>query len=175
MRALPSRWALLALALSLAACRKRAPADATPPLPSPWSVPPKLPVDRLAPGELAEGPDKAFGLPLPRVMRAKARFDDVLFASADAPSDQVANYVRARVTAERVETGPVKTVFERAVVRGQPGVELSIEVISRGGATELQVRNLSLVKALEGLTEEERWRAAGLKPDGTPLDPTRLH
>jgi hypothetical protein len=128
----------------------------------------------MLPGELAEGTFKAFGLPLPRVMVARARFDDILFASGDVPSDQVANYIRARVTAEKVETGPVKTVFSRATVRGQPDVQLSIEVISHGGSTELQVRNLSLIKPLEGLTDEERWRAAGLKPDGTPLDPTRL-
>jgi hypothetical protein len=168
--------ALLAVALLAGGCRPGQPSDPAP-APSPWSAAamPKVPVDHMLPGELAEGTDKAFGLPLPRVMVPRARFNDVLFASAEVPSDRVANFVRARVTADKVETGPVKTVFSNATVRGQPGVTLSIEVISHGGSTELQVRNLSLVKPLQGLTEEERWRAAGFKPDGTPLDPTRFH
>ena len=91
------------------------------------------------------------------------------------PPHRIANYVRQHVAADKVETGPVKTVFSRATVRGQPGVELAIQVTSRGNSTELQVRNLSLVKPTSGQSEEERWRAAGLRPDGTPLDVTHLH
>ena len=104
----------------------------------------------------------------------RARFDDVIFIAGDVPPHRVANYVRQRVVADKVETGPVKTVFPRATVRGQPGVELAIQVVARGAASELQVRNLSLVKPTPGLSEEERWRAAGFKPDGTLLDPTHL-
>jgi hypothetical protein len=107
-------------------------------------------------------------------MKVSARFDDVVFVAGDVPPHRVANYVRQRVVADKVETGPVKTLFPRATLRGQPGVELSILVAPRGSATELQVRNLSLVKTPPGLTEEERWRAAGFKSDGTLLDPTHL-
>ena len=52
------------------------------------------------------------------------------------PSDQVANYVRARVVplAEKVETGPVKTVFSRADgARPARTSSSAIEVLSRGG------------------------------------------
>jgi hypothetical protein len=108
-------------------------------------------------------------------MKVRARFDDVIFVEGDVPAHRVANYVRQRVTSDKVETGPVKTIFPRASVRGQPGVELTILVTPKGDATELQVRNLSLVKSTPGLTEDERWRAAGFKPDGTLLDPTHLH
>jgi hypothetical protein len=129
----------------------------------------------VLPGELAEGTEKAFGLTLPRIVVVRARFEDVVFGMADVSPDKVANYVRQRVTANKVETGPVKTVFSRATVREKPGVELDIEVLSRGGVTELQVRNLSLWKTPAGLTDEERWRAAGFKADGTPLDTKHLH
>ncbi len=132
------------------------------------------PVDRTLPGELAEGPDKAWGLVLPRVLVVRARLDDMIYADGEVSPDRVANYIRAHVSSDKVETGPAKTVFPRAVVRGQPGVELAIEVINRGGSSEVQIHNLSLVKMTPGLTEEQRWRAAGLKPDGTPLDPTHL-
>jgi hypothetical protein len=172
----PPRAPLLALALALSAdgCRAR---RAPPPLevPGPPPVSAEIPVDRTLPGELAEGTEKAFGLTLPRIVLVRARFDDVVFGMAEVSPDKVANYVRQRVSANRVETGPVKTVFSRATVRGQPGVEIDIEVLSRGGSTELQVRNLSLWKTSPGLTDEERWRAAGFKPDGTPLDTTHLH
>lgn len=166
----------IALALSLVGggCRARSqPAELEVPGPPP-PAPAPVPVDRVLPGELAEGTEKAFGLPLPRVMIVRARFDDALFGMADVPPDTLANYIRQRVSANKVETGPVKTVFSRATVRGQPGVQLDIEVFSHGGSTELQVHNLSLWKTPAGLTDEERWRAAGLKPDGTPLDPTHL-
>ncbi len=161
----------LALAvLSGSACRRRrdpaeleVPAASAPPASS-------LPVDRALPGELAEGTERAFGLPLPRALVVRGRFPDMVFGVTDAAPDRVANFIRERVSADKVETGPTKTLFPRAIVRGQPGVELAIEVLSRAGATEVQVRNLSAVKMTPGLTEEERWKKAGLKPDGTPLD-----
>jgi hypothetical protein len=166
--------AAAALALAASGCRKREPVELS--IPAPSARPSaQAPVDHLLPGELAEGSEKAFGLPLPRLVTVRGRFSDTVFGVGEVPPDQLANYVRQRVSAEKVETGPVKTVFSRATVRGQPGVELSIQVLSRGSTTELQVKNLSLVKGTPGLTDEERWRAAGLKPDGTLLDPTHLH
>jgi len=132
------------------------------------------PVDRVTPGELAEGTERAFGLPLPRVMVVRGRFVDSFVGEIDQPPARVANFIRQRVSADRVVTGPSKTVFPRAIVLGQPGVELAIQVIGHGGSTELRIDNLSLVKMTPGLTEEERWRRAGLKPDGTLLDPTHL-
>jgi hypothetical protein len=172
----PSPALVLAFFLLLAAgCRRRsqpAELEVPPPAPKP-SAPP--PVDRLLPGELAEGSEKAFGLALPRVASVRGRFADVVFAGADVAPDRVANYVRQRVTAEKVETGPAKTVFSHATVQGQPGVELDIEVLSHGGYTELHVRKLSTTRAPEGMSDAARWRAAGFNPDGTPLDPTHLH
>lgn len=168
----------LALAAGMAAalgCRARhEPAELEVPAPPP-PVSSPLPIDRALPGELAEGNEKAFGLTLPRVMVVRGRFDDTVIGFAEVSPDRVANYVRQHVSADKVETGPVKTLFSRAVVRGQPGVELAIQVLSRGGSTELQVKNLSLVQMTPGLTDEQRWRAAGLRPDGTLLDPTHLH
>jgi hypothetical protein len=107
-------------------------------------------------------------------MTVRGRYPDVVYLVGTVPGDRVANYVRQRVSIEKVETGPVKTLFPRATVRGQPGVELSIVVLARGATTEVQVRNLSLVKPVPGLSEEERWRAAGFNPDGTLSDPTHL-
>ncbi len=142
-------------------------------VPAPPPLPPPLPVDRSLPGELAEGPEKAFGLTLPRVVAVRARFEDVVVGWAEVSSDRVANYVRQRVSAEKVETGPAKTVFTHALGGGKPGVELAIEVVAHGGSTEVQVRNLPMRLTPPGLSDDERWRAAGFKPDGKPIDPPR--
>ena len=166
----------LSLLVAVSGCRRHAdPAELEVPGPRPAPAPSAHAVDRLLPGELAEGSETAFGLALPRVAVVRARFDDLVFAGVDVPPHRVANYVRQRVTAENVETGPGKTVFSRAVVRGQPGVELTIEVLTRAGNTELQVRKLPTTRAPGGMSDADRWRAAGFNPDGTPLDPTHLH
>ena len=170
------RALLLALCATVIApgCRqKRAPAEIEVPAPT-APAPLPVPVDRTLPDELAEGAEKAFGFPIPRRMIVRGRYPDTVYAAGEVPADKVANYVRQHVAAEKVETGPVKTLFPRAVVRGQPGVAVAIEVTSRGSVTELQVRNVTPVVPAPGLTDEERWRAAGFKPDGTPLDPDHL-
>src|SRR5262249_61034028 len=74
----PDRSTCLALFLAgalLAGCRgKRQPTELEVPAPSPPPSAP-VPVDRALPDELAEGSEKAFGLPLPRLMTVRAPFD----------------------------------------------------------------------------------------------------
>ena len=166
----------LVLDLSLGCRAKRGPEDEHVQPPAPPVVAPTVvvPVDRALPGELAEGTERAFGLALPRVMVIRGSFDDVVFARGEAAADQVANYVRQRVTAEKVETGPTKTLFSRAIVKAQPGPLVSIEVLSQGGVTEMQVHDVTPKKVREGQDADERWRELGFRPDGTPLDPTHL-
>jgi hypothetical protein len=158
-------------------CRaRRGPEDEHVQPPSPPTAAPSVvvPVDRALPGELAEGTELAFGLPLPRVMKIRGSFDDVLFAWGPVPSDQVANYVRQRLLAEKVETGAAKTLFSRATVKARPGLLLAVEVLAHGGETELQVRNVTPKPTKQGQDPDERWRELGFKPDGTPLDPEHL-
>lgn len=168
-------------ALHAASCRRRRPTvdeHAPPPPPAATSAraeeePP--PVDRALPDELAEGTARAFGFPLPRVMNVKGRFDDVVFASGSAAPDMVANYVRRRVIADKILTGPEKTIFTRASLKTNPGALMTISVVSNGNVTELEVREIKPKPAKEGLSPEDRWRELGFRPDGTPLDPTQLH
>ena len=169
----PALLALLVLiALAAPGCRKKT--EDPPPPPATTASAPRPPVDAVRPGEIAEGTELAFGLPIPRRMRVRSRFPDAIFAAGDLPPERLSNYVRERVIAESVETGPAKTVFTRATVKSAPQRMLRIEVVSRPGATELVVRDQTRPQAEEGLSEEERWRRKGLKPDGSPLDPTRL-
>ncbi len=171
-RALFALFVLLALG-----CGKRS-ASPTKPLPSAsaaGSTALPLPADHALPGEIAEGDERAFGLPLPRRMAVTARFPDAVFAAGELAPEAVANYVRQRVIAAQIETGPAKTVFLRATTRSDPGRLLRIDVIGRsGGAAELFVRDETPPQVREGQSPAERWRALGFAPDGTPLDPTHL-
>ncbi len=173
IRTLLSLGALMAtLAQGAIGCRREAesvPVPASAPAP-----PPAPPIDRVLPGELVEGPEDAFGLPIPRRMSVKARFPDAVFATGDLAAEQVASYVRRRVAAARVETGPARTVFAEAALSRAPSRPLRIEVIARGSETTLVVRDETRPPAKEGLSEEQRWRELGLTPKGAPLDPTRL-
>ncbi|AUX41041.1 hypothetical protein SOCE26_024460 [Sorangium cellulosum] len=169
--------ALAALAACAAplplACRSGA--DAPAPAPPASEVPaPKPPVDQALPGELAEGIEQAFGFPIPRRMKVRARFPDAVFAIGEIPAERVANYVRARVLAGSVETGPAKTIFAQATVKAAPQRRIRIEVVSRAHVSELVVRDETRPPPEPGLSVEERWRRTGLTPDGKVLDPTRL-
>ncbi|WP_437649166.1 hypothetical protein [Sorangium sp. So ce362] len=173
-RAAVALAAAFACASAALACRSDAGAPAPPPPPPSEAAAPRPPVDQALPGELAEGVEQAFGLPIPRRMKVRARFSDAVFAVGEIPAERVANYVRTRVLASNVETGPAKTIFSRATVKSAPHRMIRIEVVSRAHVSELVVRDETRPPAERGLSVEERWRRNGLTPDGKVLDPTRL-
>jgi hypothetical protein len=59
-------------------------------------------------------------------------------------------------------------------VNGVPGRKLRIEVASGNGDTELIIRDVTPLSIEPGLTEEERWKKAGLKPSGGLLNPDNV-
>lgn len=154
--------ALVAVVLGASGCRDE------PPLPTvaPTS---RAPVDTTAPGELAEGPERAFGLAIPRDMRIKAKLDDTWYADGALALEDVASYVDARVEPRRVDRGPNKTVFVDAAVRGDAKRRVEVEIARSGGRVEMVVRDRTPLPVEEGLTVEERWRQAGMTPDGKVL------
>lgn len=134
----------------------------------------KPPVDQLAPGEIAEGKETAFGITLPRKMTITARFADTVFARGDLTIEDTTRYVRQRVVAERVDVGPAKTVFTKATSKSDPGKILAIEIVSVGNGSQLVLRDATPPPPEPGLSEEERWKKLGLSPQGKLLDPTHL-
>lgn len=138
------------------------------------SAAPTPPVDHLGPGELLEGSEKAFQLSLPRGMHVDGTFVDVVYASGTVPSDALANYVRARVRDGKVVTGATGTVFERVRLPTAPDVELAIYVRPAPQGSSMEIRNVTPARSPDLPNENERWKAAGLKPGGGVLDPTHL-
>ncbi len=173
-RSSPAAAVVAALALATTAGCKQRPPPAPQQAPAPAASASSRPADHALRDEIAEGDEKAFGLPIPRQIRVVGRFDDVVFATGDVAPELVANYVRQRVIASHVETGPAKTVFTGVTLRIDPARTLRVDVISRNGYTDLTVRDETRPPAREGLTAAERWKAQGLTPNGTPLDPTHL-
>lgn len=164
MTRLTVKLTCLLLALAAAGCGK----EEEPKVLLPMALRP-TPVDSTLPGEMAEGVEVAFGFPLPRDVKVIARMAKVWTAESGMGLEPVANYVRARVETEKVETGPSQTVFVDAVPRGDSTKTVKITVARKGGKTLLIVRDKTRKPAEKGLTEEERWRQAGIGPDGKPI------
>jgi hypothetical protein len=127
--------------------------------------------DRLAPGELAEGDAAAFGFRAPREMKLDARFPDAAHFSGRVTAERLSNYVRERVLASHVEVGAARTVFPRVRIKGNDSAHVyRVEIIPARSKTKLVIQLLSAPPAVRGLTEAERWKRAGIGPDGKPLD-----
>jgi hypothetical protein len=163
--------AVLSLALAASACAscKRKPED---------TKTEEAPPDRLAPGELVEGSEKAFGLPLPRVSRISARFQTSVDITSTATPEQLANFVRARVKDGKVTQGTSSTRLDDVVPRDDKNKRLSIEVrplrTGNGTRSEMVVRDTTPPPGDPSLNEEQRWKKAGMTPDGKLLDPKRV-
>lgn len=128
------------------------------------------PVDTTEPNEIAEGEVLAFGLALPRDIEIDAQAADTTYATGRLSFEALANYVRERVTASRVDTGPAQTVFVDAVVKRDPKKVVQVEVRNKRGRVQLIVRDRTPKPVDQGLTEAERWRRAGLTPDGRAIE-----
>lgn len=164
------RTLTIAASIALAACKTEPPpAPAEPP-----AAPAKSAVDHVDPHEVPEGAEDAFGLPIPRAMRVSARLGDAVRARGDLPLDDVANYVRERVIADRVETGPAKTVFAKVTLKSGKGGTLRVEVIRVAERTELYVRDVTAPQASDVVKPADPWYKPGFDPKDRKADPTRF-
>jgi hypothetical protein len=131
------------------------------------------PRDRLAPGELAEGPEKALSLPLPRAARVVRSYRDEVHVSSSAAPEEVANFVAARVKSGKRIVGATMTTFEDVVVPASPKTHLSIEIRAGApgeGRSTMLVRDVT-VGPPANIAPDDAWKKAGMTPDGRLLDP----
>ena len=138
------------------------------------------PPDHLAPNEVAEGKERAFGLPLPQLSRDEARFPRTVHVVSPLPMEDLANFVRARVKGGTITPGTGSTGLNNVTPLAEPKMTLSIEVraasprASDGARSELVVHDVTAAPLEPGLTDAERWKKAGFTPDGKVADPTHL-
>lgn len=162
----------MTLALLVSACQKTEPTETTSAAPTP-SASIATPIDHLNDGELLEGTENTFGLVLPREVHVVHGFDDLRVATGAPQAERVANYFRARVHEGKITVGARSTVFDGVRIAAAPDIELAINVEPGpgGDGCRVEVRKLTHEKAPVLPDDEARWRAAGLKPNGQPLDP----
>jgi hypothetical protein len=130
------------------------------------------PIDRLAPDELAAGNAEVWGFVVPREMQVEHRYKEVTHLIGPVKPDALANYVRERVVVSHVEIGAARTIFPDARIKaGAADRVYELDVIPEPGITRLVIRDTTPPKVQPGLTDAERWRQAGLTPEGRPLDP----
>lgn len=138
------------------------------------------PVDHLAPGELVEGTEKMFGVTLPRELVAERQFVDVGYASGEPGQAAVATYFSTRVQGGKVTTGDRGAIFDSVHAAADANRVLRIEVKTAtdgpfaGRGSQVTIRDITAPKLPDEPNEDARWKAAGLKPDGTLLDPQHL-
>lgn len=146
--------------------------------PSDQSSPPSPPTDSLAKGEAVEGPDKAYALPLPRFARITFRGQSSVTVTSSLTPEELVNFVRARVKGGEVTTGSGATRLASVVVASEPQRVLTIEIRAvapiTGARSQMIVNDTTPPPDDPKLTEEERWKKAGLTPQGKILDPKQL-
>lgn len=159
----------LALALALAGC-EAGPA----PQPPANSVEPAL--DRLQPGESLPGVETAFGIEVPRGMQLTARFPDVVQLRGRVPLSDLVKYYRKHVKVSAIELGANQAVFPAVYVNGDTSRRVYRIVITDHGARRtIRMTDETKPPAVQGLSEAERWKRAGLQSDGTQLDRSKVY
>jgi hypothetical protein len=135
------------------------------------------PLDHLAPGELQAGNNLAFGFPIPTTMTVERTFANAVHLVGEVEVPGLVRYVRANAQTHVLELKGNSMVFEAVrIPAAGPSRIFRIEITGQGRTTRLLIKDdTPLPPPTEpGLSDEERWRRAGMKPNGDPLDVTQL-
>jgi hypothetical protein len=171
----PSHRTVIALALILlgtVACRRgdsasrsKASAVSTPVAST------EVPIDRLLPGELSTSSELVFGFPVPNGMTIERAFPDEVHLVGDVTVGGVSDYIRKHAQVGAPELAGAILRFDRAHIPNQDRARLyRFEVTQRGRQVRLLVMDVTPPPVQPGLTDEERWKQAGMKPNGEPLN-----
>ncbi len=152
-------------------CERDTPTTVTPAAPASTAKPGP---DRLDPGELPPGNEVAYGIKLPKVLRVIRREPFSVHSEGQVQPERVANYLRRHIDAKTIELGSVKTIFDRAVVKGTTAPLLRIEVEKVDVGTRLVVQDLTPPKTDPSLTPEDIWKIHGFDGEGKRLDPRKF-
>jgi hypothetical protein len=110
-------------------------------------------------------------------MRLTRQFHDAAYFTGELSVAQVLEQVERHVQSRGVELIGERAVFSRAYVTGdRTRRPLRIEISRTPRGSQIHIADLTPTSVTtSGLSEAERWRQAGRKPDGTPLDPNQLY
>ena len=136
------------------------------------------PPDHLAPAEVVEGKERAFGLPLPHGSSVGSQFPTSMQVRTRLTPEDLVNFVKARVKDGTVMHGTSVTQLFAVTPLAAPEKRLTIDVRpyrdGDGNRSEMLVQDFTAPPTEPGLTDEQRWKKAGLTPSGLVADPTKL-
>ncbi len=132
--------------------------------------------DRLSPRELTASSRLAFGFPIPDGLRIERAFDDAIHLIGQVEVEPLLTYLRQHAT-----LGPIELLERRMLIsdvrfqKGDPSRVYRMEITDKGPKLRLVIRDITpKVDQTTHMTDEERWRHAGLRPNGEPLDKGQL-
>ncbi|MGC4066487.1 MAG: hypothetical protein QM784_18005 [Polyangiaceae bacterium] len=172
-------WQALAVLSLILGCRHDGgdtPSLATSPSIAPTALA-AVPLDHLAPGELRASSEMAFGFPIPTAMKLVRAFPDEAHLTGDVEVQGLVRYVQEQSESASPELHGNTLVFARVrMKRGAPERTYRFEITRSGRTTSLRVKDTTPTSTAEPekSTDEERWRKAGYKPNGEPLDVGQL-
>jgi hypothetical protein len=170
-RRLAAALLLAATATATSGCKSKNPTGSTSSARPPASAPP----DRLAKGEIPEGKERAFTLPLPLQSSIRARFATSIHVGSTHSREELANFTRARVKEGTSSVGASETRFDNVIATKDPSRRLTIEIRTAGVAgdfrSQMVVSDVTPAPEEPNLSDADRWRKAGMTPDGKLLDP----
>jgi hypothetical protein len=138
------------------------------------AMPASPPLDHLAPGELLEGPDHAFGIALPRGLKVDATFATVVYASGDFAVAPLVHYFQPRVQEGDLREGPESATFDNVLALGGKGPRLAMHVVLVRGRANVEISDETPPVLPDLPDQAARWKHVGLTPSGRLLDPTHL-
>jgi hypothetical protein len=133
------------------------------------------PLDHLAPGELVEGTEQAFGLTLPRGVHVESSDKGDVRAVGLVTLHSFVKYLRTHVQESDLDEGDQYANLRKVKLHGQPGALFQMHLSPVGfRGTMLLMQDVTPVPMQDLPNEPERWKAVGLTPNGKVLDPTHL-
>lgn len=130
------------------------------------------PVDRLLPGELSASSQLVFGLPIPNGMRIERAFPDAVHLVGEVTVPGLVEYLRKHARIGAPELTATMLLFERVKIPSQGENRLyEFQILQRGPELKLLVKDVTRPELPSPpMSDEERWKRAGRKPDGAPLN-----
>jgi hypothetical protein len=88
--------------------------------------------------------------------------------------DDLTDYVKARISARHAEMLDGQLVFPNARIRGNSHNVFEVTISKMPQGAMLQIKDETKPPGTPGLTEEQRWKRAGLRPSGELIDPNGM-
>jgi hypothetical protein len=121
-----------------------------------------------------EGPVEFFGFSVPRGMKGQLKAPRLVEITGQADFDKMAAYTKDRIAVRHAEMLQDQLVYRNARILGTKDRVFDLTLHRERLGSRLEILEITRSPATGGLSEEERWKRAGLKPSGGLIDPNAM-